>query len=110
MITLICVELRSPNYAEEPQSSFSCGPRMTLLPNTHTKIAAKDACLSGIKGIFPPLLQQHPHLAAMVRQSGLQCSRSRQQTAGQRPSYVTLRKHAVTMKLCGKQSSSLFKR
>lgn len=50
---------------------------------------AKDACLSGIKGIFPPL-SQHPHLAAVGRQSGSQRSRSRQQTAGRRPSYVSV--------------------
>lgn len=73
----------------------------------------KDACLLGIKGIFPPV-SQHPHLAAVGHQSGSGRSRSRQQTAGRRPSYVSSHKHkpvvlAVTMKLCSKQSSCVLK-
>lgn len=56
-------------------------------------LAAKDACLLGIKGIFLPVLQ-HPHLATVARQSGSRRNRSRQQTAGQRPSYVSLCKQS----------------
>lgn len=79
MITLICVEPRSPSYAEVPALTW-------LRRQTQKPLAAKDACLLGIKGIFPA------RVTASLFGSGGPPIRvmapSRQQAAGRRPSYI----------------------